>query len=199
MNSSIRFASSGSNSPISRKLGTCRSGITSRCTSARGLMSSIATKPSASRTWSPSLYSRQNRQSSGSEDPLLRDGPRADRDELADRRIDQPGRIVVAVAAAGAIDEHDVIRAELRAPALDARGVRDRAQPRPPVLLERRRNRVFGGGAGARTRRVGKDVHLRDPGRADEPDRAPKRRLVLGREADDHVRRQVEVSERFEA
>src|SRR5207244_12922853 len=120
-NPSIRSASAGSNSPISRTLGTWRSGSTSRCTSARGLMSLIPTKPSPSRTWSPSLYSRQKRQSSGSEDSLLGDRSRTDADELAHGRIDEPRRIVVAVAAAGAIDENDVVRAELRAPALDAR------------------------------------------------------------------------------
>jgi hypothetical protein len=73
------------------------------------------------------LYSRQNKQSSGSEDPLLGDPGRADADELAHRRIDQPGGIVVAVTATGAIDEHDIVGAELRAPALDACLVRDGA------------------------------------------------------------------------
>ena len=38
-------------------------GSTRRCVSAFGLMSRIATKPSASCTWSPSATSRQNRQS----------------------------------------------------------------------------------------------------------------------------------------
>src|SRR5262249_24121758 len=52
--SSIFFTSSGENSQISRNVGTCRSGMTSRCVSARGLMSRTATKPSPLRTWSPS-------------------------------------------------------------------------------------------------------------------------------------------------
>src|SRR2546421_2896032 len=159
----------------------------------------IATNPSASRPWSPSLYSRQKRQSSGSEDPLLRNRRRADTDELAHGRHAEPGRMVVAVAAAGPIDENEVVRPELRAPALDARLVGGSAEPRASVLLDLGRNRVLGGGPGSRAWRVRKDVDLRDPGRANEPNRTPKRQLVLRRKADDHVRRQVEVAKRFEA
>ena len=62
---------------ISRNVSMCRSGMTSRCVSACGLMSRIATKPSAARTWSPSRTSLQKRQSSGTaSDPLLGDAPR---------------------------------------------------------------------------------------------------------------------------
>jgi hypothetical protein len=43
-------------------------------------------------------------QSSGSEDPLLRHTDRANPNQLAHRGVDQPGRIVVPVAAAGPID-----------------------------------------------------------------------------------------------
>src|SRR5207247_2838863 len=64
---------------------------------------------------------RRRVDASGSEDPLLRDRPRADTDELADGRIDQPGRIIVAVAEAGANDAHELIRAELLATTHDQR------------------------------------------------------------------------------
>ena len=47
-------------------------------------------------------------------------------------------------------------------------------------------------------RRVREDVDLRDAGRLDHRQRAAKRALVLGGEADDHVGRQVEVAERLE-
>src|SRR3954471_15978336 len=85
--------------------------MTSTCTGACGLMSLIATKPSAASTWSPSRKSRQNRQSSrgGGKDPFLGHAGRADPDELSDRRVDEPGRVVVAVAATWAVDEHDVL------------------------------------------------------------------------------------------
>src|SRR5579864_9048468 len=94
----------------------CRSGMTSRCVSACGLMSRMATKPSMAATCSPSRKSLQKRQSSGSEDPLLRDPRAADADQLADRCVDEPGRVVVAEAAAGAVDENDVVAADLRRP-----------------------------------------------------------------------------------
>src|SRR5436305_14505437 len=113
MNSSILLDSSADSSSISRNVEMWRSGITSRWTSASGLMSCSAAKPSALATWSPSRASRQKRQSSGSEYPLLRDGRAADADELADRRVDEPRRIVVAVAAAGAVDQDDVLPADL--------------------------------------------------------------------------------------
>jgi hypothetical protein len=54
MKSSIAFVSWELNAEISLKLATWRSGMTSRWTGARGLMSRIATKPSVALTWSPS-------------------------------------------------------------------------------------------------------------------------------------------------
>src|SRR5437867_12642088 len=48
----------------------------------------------------------------GSEDPLLRDPCRAHAHELAYLRADEPRRIVVPVAAARPVDEHDVVAAE---------------------------------------------------------------------------------------
>src|SRR6266571_6285326 len=122
---------------MSRKVSTWRSGMTSRCVSALGLMSRIATSPSAFATCSPSRNSRQKRQSSGSEDSLLGHRSRAHAYELADGGIDEPRRIVVAVAAAGPIDEDDVLCSELRAPTCERRGVRGGAQARASILLHR--------------------------------------------------------------
>src|SRR3982751_3302574 len=118
MKSSIAFVSCELKAEMSLNVSTCRSGMTSRWTGARGWMSRIATKPSVALTWSPSRYRRQNRQSSpsGSDDPLLHDGARADTNQLSDRRVDQPGRVVGAVAAARAVDEHLVLRPQLRLP-----------------------------------------------------------------------------------
>src|SRR6266508_866669 len=127
MKSSIRLSSSAGNSPISRNVGTCRSGITRRCVSARGLMSRTATRPSVFATWSPSRTSLQKRQSSGSEDRLLRHGRAAHPHELADRCVDEPRRVVVAVATPRPVDEHDVLRADLPPPAREAGRLRSRA------------------------------------------------------------------------
>src|SRR5436190_8953936 len=196
----MRRISSGANCSTSRNVSTCRSGITSRCVSAWGLMSRIATKPGAVATWSPSLYKRQNRQSSGSEDPLLRDCCAADTKELPDRPVDEPRRIVVAVAAAGAIDEDRVLSADLRPPALHRRRTRGRTEPCAALLLHLRRYRIAFSGHGSRPRRVRKDVHLRDPCLRNDGERVSERPLVFGREADDHVRSQVEVvAERLDA
>src|SRR6266571_6123933 len=105
----MRFASSTGNASTSRNVSTWRSGMTKRWVSAFGLMSRTATKPSASWTWSPSRYRRQKRQSSGSADPLLGDRRSTHLDERADGRVDEPGRVIRAVSAAGAVDEHLVV------------------------------------------------------------------------------------------
>src|SRR6478752_5587501 len=105
---------------MSRKVSTCRSGITSRCVSACGLISRSATNPSVLWTCSPSRKSLQKRQSSGSDDPLLGDRRSAHPDQLADVAADEPRRVVVAVAAARAVDEHDVAAPDLGAPVLQA-------------------------------------------------------------------------------
>ena len=132
-----------------RRRGTCRRGApgcTSTCTGACGLMSLIATNPSPRCTWSPSRTSVQKRQSSrcGGKDSLLGDrgGPNAD--ELADRRVDEPRRVVVAVAAAGPVDEHDVVLpsfalpAPLRRARARARAARRRAPSSPAAAPGRR-------------------------------------------------------------
>ena len=128
-----------------------------------GLMSRIAAKPSAFATWSPSRASLQKRQSSGSEDPLLHDRCAADRHELAHRRVDEPGRVVGAVAAARPVDENDVLPADLRRPA-GAAGPSESARNRAL------RSFFTSGGTGssargarARARRVREHVHLRQP------------------------------------
>ena len=88
--SSLKSAES---SPTSRKVSRWRSGITITWTSARGLMSRKATKPSARPTTSAGTSPatmRQKMQASGSENPLLRDSDRAGPHELADSAVDQP-------------------------------------------------------------------------------------------------------------
>src|SRR6478672_2656700 len=152
MKSSIRLASSAGNSEISRKDETCRSGSTSRCVSAFGLMSRIATKPSAARTWSPSRASVQKRQSSGSEDPLLRGAACPDAQQLADLPAHEPGRVVVAVAAAGPVEEHDVLASDLRAPASEARRAGVLAQALAALSLDLGRDGVRRRGRRARPR-----------------------------------------------
>ena len=112
--------------------------------------------------------------------------------------LEEPRRIVVAVAPARAIDEHRVLRSELRAPATLAGGLRRRAKPGAAVLLDRRRNRVVGRSLRPGPRRVREDVHLGDAGGLDEPKRVRERGLVLGRKPDDDVGRQVEVGEWLE-
>src|SRR5436309_3335537 len=193
MNSSILFDSSADSSSISRNVEMWRSGITSRWTSASGLMSCSAAKPSAFATWSPSRARRQKRQLSGSEDPSFRDGCAADADELADRRVDEPRRIVVTVAAAGAVDEDDVVAADLAAPALETCVVRSLTEPRASFALHGRRHRIVSRRTCPRPRRVRKDVHLRRTRGGDDVEGVAKRALVLGRKADDHVGREVEL------
>src|SRR5690242_20027024 len=98
-------------------------------------MSAIATNPSAARTWSPSRTSLQKRQSSGGpgKDALLGHARGPHSYELTDRGVDQPRRVVVAVATAGPVDEHDVVG--LRLPAGEAELVRQRAQTCAALLL----------------------------------------------------------------
>src|SRR4051812_45370134 len=148
---------------MSRKVSTCFSGITSRCTSAWGLMSLIATNPFALRTYVPSLTMLQKRQSSrcDGKDALLGHGLCTNLDERADRSVDEEGGVVVPVAAAGPVDENGVERADLRVPPAQLELARQRPQPRAAVLLEGRGYRVVCRGDGARPRRVREDVHLR--------------------------------------
>src|SRR3954469_23623418 len=101
-------------------------------------MSRIATKPSVAATWSPSRTSLQKRQSgSGGTDPFLQHGCGTDADECADRQLvgHEPRRVVVAVPAPRPVDEHVVLRIELRAPARETRGVRGRAKSCAALLL----------------------------------------------------------------
>ena len=118
--------------------------------------------------------------------------------ELPHRRLDEPGRVVGAVAAAGPVDEDDVVAADLLGPAGAARLVGERAQPGAPLLLHVRRHRVLGGRLRARPRRVREDVHLGQPRRPHRLERALEREVVLGGKADDHVGGEVEVRQRLE-
>src|SRR3954465_6711861 len=179
----MRLASSGGNSPVSRNESTCRSGSTSRWVSACGLMSRIATNPSPALTWSPSRTSRQKRQSSRSEHALLGDRRAADADELAHRRVHEPRRVVVAVAAAGTVDEHAVIGTDLLTPAREAGLVGHRPQARAALALHGRRDGVTRRRLGAGPRRVREDVHFGDPRVAHHVERSPEGGVVLGGEA----------------
>src|SRR3954468_21885538 len=125
-------------------------------------MSATATNPSAACTWSPSRTSVQKRQSSRGpgKDPLLLHALRAHVDELADGRVDEPGRVVVAVAPPGTIDEDDVL--VLALPAAHAELVRERAQTPAAALLHVRRDGIVRRGRGPGPRRVREHVHLRD-------------------------------------
>src|SRR5215213_10010032 len=100
-------------------------------------MSLIATNPFALATWAPSLTMPQKRQSSRCDgnDALLADCGCPHAHELADAADDEERRVVVAVSAAGPVDEDDVLIAQLRAPAAPLQLVRQRAQPRTPLLL----------------------------------------------------------------
>src|SRR5262245_55488829 len=197
----MRPASSSGKAETSLNVSTWRSGRTSRWVSATGLMSRIATKPSAAWTWSPSATSRQKRHSSRGDgkDALLRQADSTGADELAYRRVDEPGRVVVAVAAARPVDQHVVGRPELRLPAPSAELVGKRAQPRATLFLHLGPHGVRGRGHGARPRRVREDVHLRDPGCTDDVERALECSLVLAREPDDDVRGEVELGQRSDA
>src|SRR6266487_6542526 len=117
-------------------------------------MSRIATNPSVFATWSASRTSLQKRQSSGSENSLLGDARSADADELADGCSDEPRRVVVPVAAAGAIDEDDVICADLLMPACETRCFRRCAQPGAPIPFDVWRDRVVSRGDRSGSRRV---------------------------------------------
>ena len=130
-------------SPMSRNVSRCRSGMTSTWTSAFGLMSSIAMKPSARLTTVAGSSPRDDpaedavRVAHAARIPSSVTARAAHADELADRRVDEPRRVVVAVAPAGPVDEHDVLGADLLAPAAQARVVRERAQPGAALLLHR--------------------------------------------------------------
>ena len=184
---------------MSRNVSTWRSGRTSRCVSACGLMSRIGDEPVRLRDvvaladeLAEETVVRQR------EDALLRHRGAADADELADGRVDEPGRVVGAVPAARPIDEDDVVAADLRRPARPARLVRERPQPGAALLLHLGRDGVVGRRARSRAGRVREDVHLRQPGGANRLEGALERGVVLRREADDHVGGEVEVAERLE-
>src|ERR1044072_890548 len=80
-------------------------------------MYSIATNPSAALTCSPSRTSLQKRQSGcDANDALLRDVVRPSPDELALRRVEEPGGVVVAVSTPWAVDEYRLLPAQLSCP-----------------------------------------------------------------------------------
>src|SRR6266516_177378 len=157
-------------------------------------MSLIATNPFARCTYEPSRAMLQNRQPSRcfGTDSLLGHTCATHRDELPDRRVDEPGRVVVAVASAWPVDEHRVDSADLALPAAQAELVGERTQARPALLLDRGRDSIVPGGERSGAGRVREDVHLGQPGPFDCRERLIERGVVLGRKADDDVARQVE-------
>src|SRR5712691_7094546 len=114
-------------------------------------MSSMATKPSVRLTTvagsSPRaiLQKMQSGSKSGSEDPLLRHGSAPHGHELADGRVDEPRRVVVAVAPAGTVDEHDVRLADLLVPPAQRLLARQGPEPLASLPLDRSRNPIVGG------------------------------------------------------
>src|SRR5262249_52464356 len=161
-----------------------------RWTSARGLMSSIATKPSVRLTTvagaSP-LAIRQKMQSAwlGSEDPLLRHPGSAHPDELADHAVDEPGRVVVPATAPPASDQNEVLATDLSAPVAQQGVVRLGSQALAPVALIPLRNGVLCRSPRAGAWRVGKDVHPGDSRVGDHAGGVAKGLVVLAGEADD--------------
>ena len=87
-------------------------------------------------------------------------GGGADGNELAERAVDEPRRVVGAVATAGPVDQDDVRLADLLLPAGAARLVGERAQPGAPLLLHLGRNAVVVGGPRAGRGEYGKTCSL---------------------------------------
>ena len=130
----------------------------------------------------------------GSEDPLLRDGGGADAHQLADGRVDEPRRVVVAVAAAGPVDEHRVLGAELRrASGAGTPRARPRAAARRAPSSRGRDGVVARLCACPAAASTGRRAPSSTPARSTRRSVRSNAALVLGREADDHVARQVEV------
>ena len=193
----MRPASSSGNASISLNVSTCRSGRTSRCVSAIGAMSRIATNPSARCTWSPSATSRQNRQLSGGDgkDPLLASATARGADEFADLAVEEPRRVVVAVPTAGTVDEDEVGRCRPSTPSADGRARRRahaaaRFAPSSPQAARCPPPPSSVPGRGE----YGKAWTLVISALANHVERAHERVLVLAGEADDDVGREVEVA-----
>ena len=143
---------------------------------------------------------RGSRQAATAKDPLLGHRVRADAHERPDRRVDEERRVVVAVAAAGPVDEHDV-RACRSSPASGAVRARARgARSRAP------RSRFSAAGTASAAAvavpgrgEYGKTCTRESPAASTSASVRSNAALVLGREADDHVARQVELAgERLE-
>src|SRR6187200_435921 len=157
-------------------------------------MSSMATKPSAALTCSPSRTSLQKRQSGcEANDSLLGDVVRPNLHKLALRALDEPRRVVVAVPSPGPVDQHSLLAPELSGPPSAAGLGGERAEPSAALLLHGGRHAVVVSGTRSRPRRVRKDVHLRDAGLLHRVERPFEGGIVLAREADYHIGREVEA------
>ena len=187
-------------SPTSRNVSTCRSGRTSRCVGACGAMSRIATKP-VRRVDVVALADEPaeeavRRQAATASTPSSETPDRACAcTNVPDARVDEPGRVVVA-RSRGPADRRGrgpscrPSAAQRRAAERRPRGARSRA-PRSRFTaagtLSSAAVRVPGRGE------YGKTCTFVIPSRSHERERPLEGGLVLGREADDHVGRQVEV------
>ena len=146
----------------SRGRSTWRSGRTSRWVAGLGMMSRSRRSRRPTRRRRPrGRGDRRGTPPSCGEHPLVGHRRATDANELADRDggIEEPWRIVVAVASPGAVDEHRILASDLRPPARETGPVRGGTQ-RAPRSFSSRRHPVVRGGDGARARRVREDVDL---------------------------------------
>src|SRR4029079_770372 len=113
------------------------------------------------------------RQVSGGDgkDPLLRDTDGSRMQKLSDLAVDEPRRVVVAVATARPIDEDAIGAPDLRHPAAARKLVGERAQAGAAFSLEAGRNGIASVRWGARPRRVRKNVQSGDPRLLDDFER----------------------------
>ena len=196
----MRFASSGGNSPIVAERVDVPLGQDEQVRV--GLRVDVADRDEAvarARRGRPRGRACRRGSRQAARTPSSVDGGAAHADELADRRVDEPRRVVVAVAAARAVDEHDVL----------ARRPSRASGARHALVREARsralRSRFTAGGTVSRAAvavpgrgEYGKTCTFVIPASRTDRERSPERGLVLGGEADDHVGRQVEVGERLE-
>src|SRR6476646_3501397 len=123
-------------------------------------MSLIATNPLARWTYDPWRAMLQKRHPSRcfGTNPLLSHAQASNCDQLTDRRVDEPRRVVVAVPPAGSVDQNPIDRPDLAGPARDAQVVRERPEARTARFLDRRRDPVVGCRGSSGSPRIRADV-----------------------------------------
>ena len=185
MKSSICFASSGASSAMSRNDSMWRSGMTSRCVGRP--RRDVADGDDTGRGRDVIALTVERAEEAVGQAATT---PSSDTSRPRTRTssptcaVDEPRRVVVAVAASWPVDEHDVVGAELRAASARAPASRESAAAAPigpsspaGCTVSTSAVRVSG------PRRVGKDVRLRDPGLGDDPQRVAERRARPRRES----------------